>query len=97
MSTKFEECNLDLIALQSETPSGDDIDSRERVIKRIDTLVRAGLSQFTGMHVETYGSYTSGLFTPQGDLDIAIEGVLQLRNSGQGQRYELYLEERQRR
>jgi len=56
------------------------------VIKRIDEVVKGGLLQFKGMHVQHYGSYTSGLFTPSGDLDIAIEGRLQLQ-SGHGNGY----------
>ena len=70
---------LDGWNLQSETPSQEDYVKREGLIQRINALVASGLMQFTGMYVDTYGSYTSGLFTPQGDMDIAIEGHLQLR------------------
>ena len=53
---------------------------RQEVIQRVDHIVRSGLKGYTGMHVEHYGSFTSGLFTPTGDLDIAIEGRLELAN-----------------
>ena len=67
--------------MQSETPSAQDTAIRQDLVSRIDEIVRQGLLQFGGMHVETYGSFTSGLFTPNGDMDIAIEGVLQLQDA----------------
>lgn len=63
--------------LQAETPQDQHYAIREEVIWRVDQLVRSGLLAFKGMHVEHYGSFTSGLFNPSGDLDIAIEGRLE--------------------
>lgn len=70
------------LVLQSETPSDEDYRLREGVIRRINDTVRGGLLGFRGLHVEHYGSFTSQLFTPTGDLDIAIEGVLQYEENG---------------
>lgn len=69
--------------MQEETPSDEHYEIRRDVIRRVDNLVRSGLRGHKGMHVEHYGSFTSGLFTPSGDLDIAIEGTLKLENSNQ--------------
>lgn len=37
-------------------------------------IVAAGLDGHTGLRVEPYGSFVSGLYSPSGDLDISIEG-----------------------
>ena len=69
--------------LQAETPVAQHYQVRQDVIRRVDELVRSGLRGYKGMHVEHYGSFTSRLFTPSGDLDIAIEGRLWLENEHQ--------------
>ena len=66
--------------LQECTPSQVHYDIRNAVMERINRLVQPGLMQYTGMHVAHYGSFTSGLFAPNGDLDIAIEGTLELND-----------------
>ena len=66
--------------MQAETPTALHCKIRQEVIERVDNIVRSGLRGYTGMHVEHYGSFTSGLFTPTGDLDIAIEGRLEFED-----------------
>lgn len=65
--------------LQRQTPEEEHYQAREAVVSRIDSIVKQGLLQFDGLHVDHYGSFTSGLFSPTGDLDIAVEGILRLR------------------
>ena len=64
-----------LSSVQAQTPSEEHWEVRQGVLKRVDSLVRAGLAGYKGMWAEAYGSFVSGLFTPTGDLDIAIEGL----------------------
>ena len=37
------------------------------------SALRAG-APLQGLDLEPYGSFVSGLYTPQGDLDLSIEG-----------------------
>ena len=50
--------------------------ARDEVLGRLDRLLReaGGLWEVSRLHVEPYGSYLSGLFSLESDLDIAIEG-----------------------
>ena len=68
-------------SLQSQTPQPQDFEARHQVILRINHTIQPGLLQYRGLRVDHYGSFTSGLFTPSGDLDIAIEGTLRLNPS----------------
>ena len=55
------------------TPADDAI--RQRVLQDVNNLVEMGLAGYYGLHVAPYGSFVSGLYTRNGDLDISIEGV----------------------
>lgn len=68
--------------LQKETPEDKDYRIRNDLIRRLNDAVKSGLLSFKGLHVEHYGSFTSGLFTPTGDLDIAVEGILRHEEDG---------------
>ena len=50
--------------------------ARDEVLGRLGKLLReaGGLWEVSRLHVEPYGSYLSGLFSLESDLDIAIEG-----------------------
>ena len=60
--------------LQSQKPKQQEIAQKEQLIASLNRLVQAGLGEYTGMHVEPYGSFTSGLSNQGGDLDLAVEG-----------------------
>ncbi|KAK9824184.1 hypothetical protein WJX72_008402 [[Myrmecia] bisecta] len=60
--------------VKANTPSPADQLKREELLQRTCALVEEGLGDWVGMHVEPYGSFVSGLYTPSGDVDIAIEG-----------------------
>ena len=62
-------------ALQSLQPSLADDAIRHRVLQDVNSLVELGLAGYHGMHVAPYGSFVSGLYTSNGDIDISIEGV----------------------
>ena len=47
---------------------------RDDVLRRMNEVVGRGLAGFMDLHVEPYGSFVSRLYTPGGDLDIAVEG-----------------------
>ena len=61
--------------VQEQTPSPADWSVRNDVLRRVNALVARGLAGMTDLHVEPYGSFVSNLFTPGGDLDIAVEGT----------------------
>ena len=54
--------------------------AREGVIDRLSTLAKSGIRFCHGLFIEPYGSFVSGLYTPNGDLDLSIEGVAQMVN-----------------
>ena len=56
-------------------PTAADKAVREQVLQRMNEVVAGGLAGYSNLHVEPYGSFVSGLYTPGGDLDIAIEGI----------------------
>ena len=58
---------------QEQTPKEQDRAVRQQVLDSVNQVVGKGLAGFTDLHVEPYGSFVSGLYTPGGDLDIAIE------------------------
>ena len=60
--------------LQSQEPNQQEIAQKEQLIASLNRLVQPGLGEYTGMHVEPYGSFTSGLSNQGGDLDLAVEG-----------------------
>ena len=66
--------------LQSQEPSQQEVAQKEQLIASLNRLVQPGLGEYTGMHVEPYGSFTSGLSNQGGDLDLAVEG----RRTGRG-------------
>ena len=43
---------------------------------RIGAVVAEGLQDGAELHVLPYGSFVSKLYTPNGDLDIALEGCV---------------------
>ena len=49
---------------------------REDVVGRIDALVRSGLDGNRRLFIAAYGSFLSGLYSPHGDLDLSIEGLV---------------------
>ena len=57
--------------LQSQEPNQQEIAQKQQ----LNRLVQPGLGEYTGMHVEPYGSFTSGLSNQGGDLDLAVEGM----------------------
>lgn len=54
--------------------------AREGVIDRLSSLAKSGIRFCHGLFIEPYGSFVSGLYTPNGDLDLSIEGVAQMVN-----------------
>lgn len=62
------------MVLQDLQPTPADNAIRERVLADVNNLVKQGLAGYHGMHVAPYGSFVSGLYTRNGDLDISIEG-----------------------
>ncbi len=60
--------------LQESSPGPEHYHVRTQLIRRISDVVSHGLNYEAGMRIEPYGSFLSNLFTPQGDLDLAIEG-----------------------
>ena len=62
--------------MQEQTPSPSDYEVRHAVIMRMRDIVAHGLNFYSGLGVEPYGSFVSNLFTPTGDLDLAIEGAM---------------------
>lgn len=60
--------------MQEQIPGERDETMRMDIIERINSVVAKGLCGYTDLRVEPYGSFVSGLCTPGGDLDIAIEG-----------------------
>ena len=60
--------------MQEQTPSERDAERRQDILERLGSIVAAGLDGHTGLRVEPYGSFVSGLYCPTGDLDISIEG-----------------------
>jgi len=57
------------------SPTPEDRRAREGVISRLCQLAESGIRFCRGLHISAYGSFTSGLYTPHGDLDLSIEGV----------------------
>ena len=62
------------IALAS-TPTSADLEHRLAAMGRLKTLAQSGIRFCVGLDLEPYGSFVSGLYTPEGDLDLSIEGV----------------------
>ncbi len=61
---------------QAQTPCEADEQRRAGVMERIGAVVAEGLQDGAELHVQPYGSFVSGLYTPSGDLDIALEGFV---------------------
>ncbi len=57
------------------TPTRRDMEVRLAVIHRLRTLARSGINFCTGLDLSGFGSFVSGLYTPNGDLDLSIEGT----------------------
>ncbi len=51
---------------------------------RIGDVVAEGLQDGAELHVLPYGSFVSKLYTPNGDLDIALEGCVRSGCAGLG-------------
>eukprot|EP00884_Botryococcus_braunii_P010144 jgi/Botrbrau1/19130/Bobra.0077s0042.1 len=66
--------------VQVLTPNADHKKKRESLTAIINRLVQSGLNYNTGMHVLPYGSFVSELYTPTGDVDLAIEGSMRPQN-----------------
>ena len=62
------------LLLQAHTPSAEDHARRQAVVQHVDDTVRLGLEGTSNLHISTYGSFLSGLYSPSGDLDLSIEG-----------------------
>ncbi len=62
--------------LQAQTPVEADERRRADVMARIGQVVAEGLQEGAALRVQPYGSFVSGLYTPAGDLDIALEGCV---------------------
>ena len=75
-SLAFLLCLGDIHAVQRLQPQLGHYRARDEVLARLDRLLReaGGLWEVSRLHVEPYGSYLSGLFSLESDLDIAIEG-----------------------
>lgn len=75
--------------MQVQTPNEADKRKREEVADRINRLVVSGLNYNQGMYIQPYGSFVSDLYTPTGDMDLAIEGSMRPQcapSTGQKQR-----------
>lgn len=55
--------------------------AKNRAFHRIKNAVTPGLYQYTGLNVQHYGSFTSKLNSPASDLDLTIDGCLELNSS----------------
>lgn len=51
------------------------------MLARLGRLVARGVLGFPGLSVRPYGSFVSGLYSPGGDLDVALDGFLDYRCS----------------
>lgn len=58
------------------TPDEQDKQKRQNLARFVDKLVKSGLNYHEGMFVLPYGSFVSDLYTPTGDVDLAIEGIM---------------------
>lgn len=67
---------------QRETPSEADAALRADVLARLGQLVARNVLGFEGLSVRPYGSFVSGLYSPEGDLDVALDGFLDYRCDG---------------
>jgi DNA polymerase sigma len=65
------------LPLQALTPNHGDHAKREEILQSVGGMVEAGLEGYTGLYVEPFGSFVSGLYAPHGDLDISIQGALE--------------------
>lgn len=54
------------------------------MMARIGAVVAEGLQDGAELHVLPYGSFVSKLYTPNGDLDIALEGCVRSGCAGLG-------------
>ena len=82
-ATVFETCLRCLV--RAATPTTADVRAREDVMMRLSGLVRSTVNnKFSGksLEIQPYGSFLSGLYTPEGDLDLSIEGTALLRDGG---------------
>ena len=66
-------CSM-LLLLQAHTPSAEDHARRQVVVQQVSDTVRLGLEGTSNLHISTYGSFLSGLYSPSGDLDLSIDG-----------------------
>ncbi|KAK9832586.1 hypothetical protein WJX81_001551 [Elliptochloris bilobata] len=72
--------------VEAQTPCEADERRRADVMARVGAVVAEGLQDGAELHVQPYGSFVSKLYTPNGDLDIALEGLLRHGNPlGPGQ------------
>ena len=62
-------------SLQECTPCDADFTARHQIIAEINSLVKSGLGNQSGMRIEPYGSSQSKLHLPMADLDLFIEGT----------------------
>ena len=65
--------------MQAQTPCEADEQRRADVMARIGAVVAEGLQEGAELLVLPYGSFVSKLYTPNGDLDIALEGCVRSR------------------
>jgi hypothetical protein len=62
-------------AAAAATPGAADRDERLAVVARLRGIARSGIRFCTGLDLEPFGSFVSGLYSPSGDMDLSIEGV----------------------
>ena len=65
----------EVCSLQECTPCDADFTACHQIIAQINSLVKSGLCNQSGMRIEPYGSFQSKLHFPTGDLDLSIEGT----------------------
>ncbi|KAH7624728.1 putative Protein HESO1 [Nannochloris sp. 'desiccata'] len=78
------------------SPTPEDRKAREGVIARLSGLAESGIRFCRGLYISAYGSFTSGLYTPHGDLDLSIEGVAIMRDDCTGDTWPVPVENLQR-
>lgn len=69
--------------VSASMPSDADHQRRVRVLNWLSDLVARGVWRGRGLTVQPYGSFVSGLYTPNGDLDVGLEGFAMVGTDGE--------------
>ncbi len=54
--------------------------AKNRTYQRVKMYVTPGLCQYTGLTLQHFGSFTSKLNSPESDIDLTIDGCLELND-----------------